>query len=170
MNKSLTLGIKIAMFIGKLIKDPEQAAIDAIDDFRNEDNANIADIKLSLCKKLECDNINIVPGEECVSVEFVGIEKPLDEFAIYLVGYVYKLLDKTKLLISMFVPDINIEEVLKGLSVTHNEVDNSALIEFPVKGDIISLEVKYDLEENIASIEIPIKSDKILEKLKEMST
>ena len=168
MNKSLTLGIKIAMFIGKLIKDPEQAAIDAIDDFRNEDNANIADIKLSLCKKLECDNINIVPGEECVSVEFVGIEKPLDEFAIYLVGYVYKLLDKTKLLISMFAPDINIEEILKELSVTYNEIENNVLIEFPIKGDMVSLEVKYNPEEKIASIEIPVKSEKVLSKLKDM--
>lgn len=168
MIENISSSIKLAMFFAKILKDPEQAIIGAIDDFKNEDNANVSELKASLCKKLECENINIVPGDECVYIEFSGIQKPLDIFTINIVGYVYKILDKTKLLISMFAPDINIEEVLKELSVTYNEIENNVLIEFPIKGDIVALEVKYISEEHIASIEIPIKSDKVLEKLKEM--
>ena len=168
MIENIASGIKLAMFVGKVLKDPEQAIVDVIDDFKNEDNANVSELKEALCKKLECENINIVPGDTCVSLEFIGTKEPLDIFAINLVGYVYKLLDKIKLLISMFAPDIDIEEILKGLSVTHNEIDNTVLIEFPAKGDIVALEVKYNIEEKTASIEIPIKSERVLNKLKEM--
>lgn len=168
MLENIAYGIKLAMFVASLLKDPEESIVKVIDDFKNEDNANVSELKESLCKKLECENINIVPGEECVSIEFSGIQKPLDIFTINIVEYVYKLLDKTKLIISMFAPDINIEEVLKQLSVTHNKIENNAIIEFPIKGATVALEVKYNPEEKIASIEIPVKSEKVLSKLKDM--
>ena len=167
--ENIASGLKLAMFIASIIKNPEEAMLKVIDDFSDTENSELSELKASLCKKIECDSINIVAGEECVSVEFSGIRKPLDVFAIDLVGYVYNLLDKVKMFIDPFLPEgVSINKTLNNLSVVHNEITNNVMIKFPVKEDTLSLEVKYGPEEKIASIEIPIKSEKVLNKLKDM--
>lgn len=167
--QNIASGLKLSIWLARVLANPEEEIIRMLNDFSNEDNSEISELKTSLCKKLECDNINIIPDESSIIIEFQGIKKPLDVFAVNLVGYTYNLLDKVKMFINPFLPEgININEILNNLSVTHNEITNTCLIEFPTNEDIISLEVKYEPETNTASIEIPIHSEKVLEKLKDM--
>lgn len=162
-------GIKLALFLAGIIRNPEEALLKAIDDFRHTDNTEITEIKESLCKKLECDDINIVPAETSISIEFVGIQNSLDVFAVNIVGFVYKLLDKMKMFIYPFLPEgVDINNTLNNMSVIHNEISNNVTIEFPGRNSMVSLEVKYEVARSIASIEIPIKSEKILSKLRDM--
>lgn len=169
MLENLADGLKIAMFLGSIMRDPENAVLKIIDDFSESNNSEISELKESICTKIECEDIRIVPCESSITVEFVGIQKPLDIFVVNVVSIVYKLLDKMKMIISPFLHEgVNIDETLKGLSIIHNEVNNTTSIEIPRGETIMSLEVKYEEEEKIASIEIPIKSEKILSKLKDM--
>lgn len=162
-------GLKLAMVLASVFKNPEEAILKAIEDFRNTDNSEMTKIKESLCKKLECDDINIKPGETSIFIEFQGIEKPLDVFAINLVGFAYKLIKKMNMFITPFLPSgIDINNILKQLSVTNNETTNIVTIEFPGRTGMITLEMYYVSEREIASIEIPFKSERVLNKLKEM--
>lgn len=166
--ENMASGIKLAIFLARVLKNPEEEAIKVIEEFSDTSNSEISELKTSICTKLECDNINIAPGEDCITIEFIGIKKPIDVFAVNIVGFVYKLLDKMKMFISVLIPNVDIEYTLNNLSVTHDEIDNTVIIVFPGKEGVVSLDVKYIPEDNMASIEIPIHSEKVLAKLKEM--
>lgn len=166
--ENIASGVKLAIFIARVLKNPEEEAIKIIEEFSDTSNTEISELKSSICKKIECNNINIAPGEDCIIVEFIGIKHPINEFVVNIVGYGYTLIEKMKIFITPFLPGIDIDNNLKQLSVTNNEINNTVTIEFPGREDMILLEANYDPEREAAIINIPIDSEKLLLKLREM--
>ena len=161
-------GLKLAKLLFGLITDPEGAVIKIIDDIDSADINEISDVKLALSKKVNCSDILIEPGEQSLTLKFIGMEDPVDVFAINITGFIYKLIDKIKPIATLMIPKEDIEKIMHGLTVINNETDDNTFIELPYKEGILSLEVKSIPEDNTASIKIPIQSERILEKLKEM--
>lgn len=162
-------GLKLAKFIYSLLTDTEGAIIKVIDDINNTDSDEISEIKTALCKKVNCTDMLIEPGEHGLTLNFIGMKDPIDVFAINIAGFIYKLIDKVKPIVALMVPKEEIEKIMTGLTVIHNETKNTTFIELPHKDNILSLEVKSIPEDNSATIEIPIESERILEKLREMN-
>jgi len=166
---SIASSLKMAMLLAEAIRNPEDALIKVIDDFSEADNSEVSEIKEGLCKKMECDDMNIVPGDSIISLKFTGVEEPIDDFAVKIAGFVYNLLCKLRPVVSIALPkDVDIDNILHGLSVVNDETKNATFIEIPYKEKMLSLEVKSDIEEKTASIEIPIENERILEKLREI--
>ena len=160
--------IKLAKFIFSLLTDTEGAIIKVIEDINTTDSEEISEIKVALCRKVNCSDMLIEPKEDGLILKFIGMEDSVDVFAVNVVGFIYKLVDKVKPIVALMMPKEEIEKILSTLSVINNEIDNTTFIEVPYKEGIISLEVKSILEDNTATIEIPIESERILAKLKEM--
>ena len=161
-------GVRLAKFMFSLITDPEGAIIKIIDDANNAESDDISEIKEALCRKVNCDDILIEPRDDRLTLKFIGMKDSMDVFAINIAGFIYKLLDKVKPIVSLMVPKEEIEKIVNGLSVINNEVDNTTFIEVPYKEATLSLEVKSIPEDDTAVIEIPIESERILMKLRDM--
>lgn len=161
-------GLKIAKFIYSLLTDTEGAIIKVIDDINTTDSADISEIKVALCKKVNCTDMLIEPKEDGLTLNFIGMKDPIDVFAINIASFIYKLVDKIKPIVSLMVPKEEIDNIMKGLTVIHDETKNITFIEIPHEDKVLSLEVKSIPEDNTATIDIPIESERILEKLREM--
>ena len=161
-------GLKLAKFIFSLLTDTEGAIIKVIDDINSTDSAEISEIKKALCKKVNCSDMLIEPNESGITLRFIGMKEPVDVFAINIASFIYKLIDKIKHIVSLMVPKEEIDKIMNGLTVIHDETKNTTFIEIPHEYKVLSLEVKSIPEDNTATIEIPIESERILEKLKEM--
>ena len=159
--------LKIAKFIYSLLTDPEGAIIKIIDDVNNTDSDDISDIKVAVCKKVNCDDMIIEPKEDGLTLKFIGMKDSVDIFAVNIASFIYKLLEKIKPIVTLMVPPEDIEKIMNGLTVINDETNNTTFIELPYKENILSLEVK-NTEDNNATIEIPIESERILEKLRGM--
>ena len=159
--------LKIAKFIYSLITDSEGAIIKIIDDINITDSDDISEIKVAVCKKVNCDDMLIEPKEDGITLKFIGMKDSVDVFAVNIAGFIYKLVDKIKPIVSLMVPPEDIERIMTGLTVINDEINNTTFIELPYKEGVLSLDVKTT-EDDTAVIEIPIESERILEKLKEM--
>ena len=160
-------GLKLAKFIYSLLTDPEGAVIKIIDDINTTDSDDISEIKVAVCKKVNCSDMLIEPKEDGITLKFIGMKDSIDIFAVNIASFIYKLIDKIKPIVSLMIPKEEIEKIMNGLTVINDETNNTTFIELPYKDKVLSLEVK-NAEDNIAMIEIPIESERILSKLKEM--
>lgn len=167
MIDNLMGGLKLAKYIFSLISDPEGAVIKIIDDINNTNSDELSEIKTSLSKKVNCDDILIEPKEDGLSLKFIGMKDSVDVFAINIAGFIYKLVGKIKPVVSFMVPKEEIEKIMTGLTVINDETNHSTFIEVPHKDKVLSLEVK-NIGDDTATIDIPIESERILEKLREM--
>lgn len=161
-------GLKLAMLVFSIIKDPENALVKIIDDFRSADSDDISNIKSGICKKVKCEDILLEPTDTGVDVKFINIQEPIDVFAVSITSFIFNIATKIEPFAVIIMPDVDIKEMLKRISVVRNDVLNTTSIEIPRGEDIVRLDVNYDPEEKTASIFIPIKSEKVLAKLKEM--
>ena len=164
----LSNGLKLAKFIYSLLTDTEGAIIKVIDDLNDTDSEEISEIKVAVCKKVNCIDMLIEPNENGLTLKFIGMKDSIDVFAINIASFIYKLTDKIKPIVSLMVPKEEIDNIMNGLTVIHDETKNTTFIEVPHKENILSLEVKSIPEDNTAMIDIPIESERILEKLREM--
>lgn len=160
--------LKLAKFIYSLLTDPEGAVIKIIDDINTTDTDDISEIKIALCKKVNCSDMLIEPKEDGITLKFIGMKDSVDVFAVNIASFIYKLVDKIKPIVSLMVPKEEIEKIMNGLTVISDETKDTTFIELPHKDNILSLEVKSIPDDNSATIEIPIESERILEKLREM--
>ena len=159
--------LKLAKFIFSLLTDPEAAIIKIIDDLNDTDNEEISEIKIALCKKVNCSNLLIEPKEDGLMLKFIGMKDSVDVFAVNIASFIYKIVDSIKPIVSIMVPKEEIEKIQNGLTVINDETKDTTFIEVPYKEGILALEVKTT-EDNTAMIDIPIESERILSKLREM--
>ena len=165
---SISEGIRIAMLVVSFLRDPEEALIRIVDDFKNADSGDTSAIKEGICKKIKCENITIEPDDSSININFIGTEEPIDIFAVTITSFVLGIATKISPIITIMLPDIEFEKSLSGISVFNNEINNTTFIEIPRKDNTLKLYVESNPDSKTATINIPIESEKVLSKLREM--
>ena len=165
---SITEGLRIAMLVVSFLRNPEEALIRIVDDFKNADSGDVSNIKDGICKKINCSDITLEPYENGINLNFIGTSESIDTFAVTITSFVLGIATKISPITSIMLPDIEFEKTLKDISIIHNEIDSTTFIEIPRKDGSLKLHITSNPEEKVATIKIPIESEKVLEKLKEM--
>ena len=165
---SITEGIRIALLVASFLRNPEESLIKILDDFKNADSNDTSAIREGICKKINCSDITLEPTDTGININFTGTEEPVDDFAVTITSFVLGIATKISPIVSIMIPDIEFEKILKDIYIMHNEIDSTTFIEIPRKDDSLKLHVTSNPKDKTATIKIPIKSEKVLEKLKEM--
>ena len=117
-------GLKLAKFIFSLLTDPEGAVIKIIDDINSTDSDDISEIKIAVCKKVNCSDMLIEPKEDGITLKFIGMKDSVDVFAVNIASFVYKLIDKVRPVVTLMVSKEDIDKIVSDLKIgfQHNNV------------------------------------------------
>ena len=164
----ITEGIHLAMIFASFLRNPEEALIRIVDDFKNANSGDISSIKEGICKKINCENIALEPTDTGININFIGTEEPVDVFAVTITSFVLNIANKISPIISIMIPDIEFEKSLSGISIIYDDIERTTFIEIPRKDGSLKLHVTYNPGGKTSTINIPIQSEKVLEKLREL--